>query len=82
VKVSFSLSNYNRSASRQNQYVKEIASGAWIAGGDDNVVGRGGDFTRFPAYCRSASRQVQSPERYSRHCTIGFRVVCEMTNTL
>jgi formylglycine-generating enzyme required for sulfatase activity len=51
---------------------------AWIAGGDDNVVLRGGAFDTFPAYCRSASRQLQTPERYSRHGTIGFRVICEM----
>jgi formylglycine-generating enzyme required for sulfatase activity len=51
---------------------------AWIANGDDNVVIRGGSFNTFPAYCRSASRQLQTPERYSRHGTIGFRVICEM----
>jgi hypothetical protein len=33
---------------------------------DDNVVMRGGDFNDFPTRCRSASRQLQTPERYSR----------------
>lgn len=51
---------------------------AWIAGGYDDVVTRGGAFDNFPARCRSASRQLQTPERYSRHSTIGFRVVCEI----
>jgi formylglycine-generating enzyme required for sulfatase activity len=55
---------------------------AWIAGGDDNVVIRGGSFDTFPAYCRSASRQLQTPERYSRRGTIGFRVVCEIPKLL
>jgi formylglycine-generating enzyme required for sulfatase activity len=54
---------------------------AWISGGDDNVVTRGGSFDTFPAYCRSASRQLQTPERYSRYCTIGFRLVCEIPRT-
>jgi formylglycine-generating enzyme required for sulfatase activity len=53
---------------------------AWISG-DDNVVIRGGSFDNFPAYCRSASRQLESPERYSRYCTNGFRVVCEIPIT-
>jgi formylglycine-generating enzyme required for sulfatase activity len=50
---------------------------AWIVGGDDNVVARGGSFNDFPDYCCSASRQLKTPERYSRYATIGFRVVCE-----
>jgi formylglycine-generating enzyme required for sulfatase activity len=54
---------------------------AWISGGDDNVVIRGGSFNNFPAYCRSASRQLQTPERYSRYCTISIRVVCEISRT-
>ena len=50
---------------------------SWISNGDDNVVMRGGSWDAFPRLCRSASRQLQSPERYiSRLCTIGFRVVC------
>jgi formylglycine-generating enzyme required for sulfatase activity len=55
-----------------------VDGSAWIVGGDDNVVTRGGDFNHFPANCRSASRQLQTPERYSRYSTISFRVVCEM----
>jgi formylglycine-generating enzyme required for sulfatase activity len=58
-----------------------VDGSAWIADGDDNVVTRGGSFDRFPALCRSASRQLQTPERYSRYSTIGFRVVCEMAGT-
>jgi formylglycine-generating enzyme required for sulfatase activity len=54
---------------------------AWISGGDDNVVMRGGSFNAFPARCRSASRRLQTPERYSRYCTNGFRVVCEIPFT-
>ena len=54
----------------------------WISDGDDNVVVRGGSWNAFPCHCRSASRQLQSPERYiSRFCTIGFRVVCEIPRT-
>jgi formylglycine-generating enzyme required for sulfatase activity len=54
---------------------------AWISGGDDNVVIRGGSFNTFPAHCRSASRHLQTLERYSRYCTKGFRVVCEISKT-
>jgi formylglycine-generating enzyme required for sulfatase activity len=54
---------------------------AWISDGDDNVVARGGSFGTFPAYCRSASRQIQTPKSYSRYRTIGFRVVCEIPKT-
>jgi formylglycine-generating enzyme required for sulfatase activity len=46
--------------------------------GLENVVMRGGSFNDFPAHCRSASRQLESPERYSRYRTNGFRVVCEI----
>lgn len=53
-----------------------VDGSAWISGGDDNVVMRGGSYNNFPARCRSASRQLQTPERYSRLCTNGFRVVC------
>jgi formylglycine-generating enzyme required for sulfatase activity len=59
-----------------------VDGSAWIVGGDDNVVTRGGDFDNFPAYCRSASRKLQTPERYSRYCTIGFRVVCELPRNM
>jgi formylglycine-generating enzyme required for sulfatase activity len=58
-----------------------VDGSAWIVGGYDDVVARGGDFTRSPAYCRSVSRQLQTPARYSRYSTIGFRVVCEMAGT-
>jgi formylglycine-generating enzyme required for sulfatase activity len=59
-----------------------VDSSAWVVGGDDNVVTRGGSYNTFPGYCRSASRQLQTPARYSRPCTIGFRVVCELPKNM
>jgi formylglycine-generating enzyme required for sulfatase activity len=59
-------------------YIGAPADGsAWIAGGFDDVrIVRGGDYTLFPYYCRSASRGTQEPD--SHYTNIGFRVVCEI----
>lgn len=57
---------------------------AWISDGDGDIddtirVVRGGSWNAFPNRCRSASRMLMRP--YSRCCTIGFRVVCEIPRT-
>jgi formylglycine-generating enzyme required for sulfatase activity len=53
---------------------------AWIAGGWDDMVTRGGSYSSFPARCRSAGRHLHTLERYGRD-TIGLRVVCELPGT-
>ena len=47
----------------------------WEAGGDDSTrVLRGGSWSSYPRYCRSASRLYDPPDY--RFDYIGFRVVC------
>jgi formylglycine-generating enzyme required for sulfatase activity len=58
-----------------------IDGSAWISG-DDNAgrVLRGGSWDLNPRYCRSATRNYDSPD--DRSSALGFRVVCEIPRTL
>ncbi len=53
----------------------------WETGGDESYrVLRGGSWNDRPEYCRSAVRNVDSPD--NRYSTFGFRVVCVPARTL
>jgi formylglycine-generating enzyme required for sulfatase activity len=54
--------------------------GAWIKGGNtDRRVRRGGSWSSWPIYCRSAYRGNESPDAYDSN--IGFRVCCSAPRT-
>ncbi|MGJ5674109.1 MAG: formylglycine-generating enzyme family protein [Nostochopsis sp.] len=52
-----------------------INGSAWTEGGDERYrVSRGGCWSLYPKYCRSANRSKSEPDKKSSR--IGFRVVC------
>ncbi|BAY30263.1 hypothetical protein NIES2107_21070 [Nostoc carneum NIES-2107] len=51
---------------------------AWLTGGDNTLrVRRGGYWSAYPWYCRSADRGNKPPDFYNGAC--GFRLVCVVT---